>query len=88
MIVIRVFVIKSTNHNQLTHTMNTNTSVYRFSEMAIGQYFRIAGYDDLFRKVTDTRALDCGCGLLNKPVRLARKGARIDMTQVTGFDLC
>lgn len=70
--------------------MNTTqaTTAHRFSEMAIGQYFRLLGYDDLFQKVTDTRALDHGCGWLNKPTRLARKGARIDMVQITGFDLC
>lgn len=53
-----------------------------FNEIKIGGYFRLAGYDDLLIKVDDKHAKSLGCGWLNKPIRFARKGTKIDMSGI------
>jgi len=50
-----------------------------WTDLNIGDYFRIPGFDDLLQKVSDTHAKDHGCGLLFKPIRFARKGTKILM---------
>ena len=50
-----------------------------FESIKLGDYFRVPGYDDLFQKITEDKARDLGCGWLNRPTRLARKGSVLIM---------
>jgi len=53
-----------------------------WTELKIGEHFSIAGYDDLFEKLSATQARDHGCGLLSKPSRFARKGTKVFMNSL------
>jgi hypothetical protein len=70
----------------LKQNKRMKTSTY-FNVLPVGSWFRLAGYDDLFFKRNETQAKDFGCGLLTKPIRLARKGAVLTVQANTVVEL-
>ena len=54
-------------------------NAFLFSELKVGQYFRIPGYDSLMQKETVCRARNCGTAYLKKPIRFGRTGSLTKM---------
>jgi hypothetical protein len=60
--------------------MRHNT-YFGWSELKVGDRFRVPGYDDCLQKINDTHAKSMGCGCLGRPIRFARKGETVEMTK-------
>jgi hypothetical protein len=53
---------------------------FNWTELEIGDRFRVAGYDDLLQKISETHAKALGAPWLKRPVCFARRGERVLMS--------